>query len=408
MDGPGVNITATLTDSENSFVASGIGGSPSWQDNILKPELVAPQTNTAIFGAGSSFWNTVAGSIPGGTGASPDFSLAGAVFIQVVPVDNVTAEVGGDAVIESASGVTVAASLTQTVDSSVTASLTGQDGENGRSRARARASRVRWRWASGYYDPTVHATIDSGARSTPPGRSPSPRPPRSRSRSRTTVNGVEGDILYNPGNPNVQPDQLRHRLLHRQHARPGHGHLQQLGQRQGQSRGRVADGFGRKHPGLPVIIMTPRPQSAPPNINQKASDPECAGTGPGHLVPECGRSRSAVKASTQYENAAEAGTFDLNLAPASLLENIRDVATSAATARSTATPRARTPSGPRCSSTCSTITTFATIDSGARIGIGSAGALDVDADQTIIAVSLVQSGDAAATSASPAWSPGTT
>ena len=40
-------------------------------------------------------------------------------------------------------------------------------------------------------------------------------------------------------------------------------------------------------------------------------------------------------------------------------------------------------------------TTLATIDSGAQIGVGAAGSLDVDANQKIIAVSLVQSGDAA-------------
>ena len=39
-------------------------------------------------------------------------------------------------------------------------------------------------------------------------------------------------------------------------------------------------------------------------------------------------------------------------------------------------------------------TTLATIDTGAKIGVGSAGTLDVDADQQIIAFSLVQSGDA--------------
>ena len=41
----GVNINATLSDSESSFVASGIGGEPSWADKVLKPELVAPKTN---------------------------------------------------------------------------------------------------------------------------------------------------------------------------------------------------------------------------------------------------------------------------------------------------------------------------------------------------------------------------
>jgi hypothetical protein len=39
--------------------------------------------------------------------------------------------------------------------------------------------------------------------------------------------------------------------------------------------------------------------------------------------------------------------------------------------------------------------TDATIDSGAKIGIGSAGALDVDADHVVIAVALVQAGGAA-------------
>ena len=37
VENPGVNIMATLTDSESSFVSSGVGGTPAWQDYVLKP-----------------------------------------------------------------------------------------------------------------------------------------------------------------------------------------------------------------------------------------------------------------------------------------------------------------------------------------------------------------------------------
>ena len=55
----GVTISAILTDGENSFAGSGIGGSPDVQDYLLKPETVAPMTNTAIQNAFSGIFEFI-------------------------------------------------------------------------------------------------------------------------------------------------------------------------------------------------------------------------------------------------------------------------------------------------------------------------------------------------------------
>ena len=62
--------------------------------------------------------------------------------------------------IESASNVTVAASLSQTIDSSSTASVTGQEGLSASGSSGGAGALA---LGIGYYHPVVHATIDSGA-----------------------------------------------------------------------------------------------------------------------------------------------------------------------------------------------------------------------------------------------------
>ena len=212
----GINVTATLSDSESSFTASGIGGEPSWADKILKPELGPPKIYSTIKNLWSTSFNTgsknsvansspastVTQNIPGATGQAPDLSLVGAVFVQVVPVDIVTAEVASTAVIESASNVAVAASLSQTVDSSVTATLTGQEGgtASGNSgEAGALALGI------GYYHPVVHATINSGAQVDAAGTIAVTATTQVPFEVPTTLNSVEGDILYDPSNPSYNP-----------------------------------------------------------------------------------------------------------------------------------------------------------------------------------------------------------
>ena len=171
----GVNINAMVNDDEYDFVASGIGTEPGVQDEILRPELVAPQTNAAIKDAWNSILdsgskNSVANSspattvtkdAPGSTGTGPDLSFAGAVFVEVVPVDIVTAEVGEhgrDRIgFERHGGGEPVADDRQLVDG------LGYRPGWAPPRAAARARRVRWRWVSATTTPSVHASIDSGA-----------------------------------------------------------------------------------------------------------------------------------------------------------------------------------------------------------------------------------------------------
>jgi len=384
LENPGVNIMATLSDSENSFVASGVGGTPAWQDKILKPELVAPQANTAIFGAGSTIWNTVAPSIPGGTGASPNFSLAGAVFIQDVPVDNVTAEVGGDAVIESAAGVTVAASLTQTVDTGVTAGLTGQDGtaqSTNPGLAGALALGI------GHYDPTVHASIDSGAQVDAAGTIAVTATTTVPFEVPTTVNGVEGDILSNPINPSYNLANFVTNFLSDSMLGLGTDIFNNSASAKVDPKDESRTAVGGNIQVFQYSNDTEATIGAA-SFNQKASDPNALGQGQG-ISFRSGSQSVTVGASTVYDNAAEAGSLDFSLAPASLVENIR----SGNVLDIYGDTKGKNAIGASVFADLLNNQTYATIDSGAKIGIGPTGALNVDADQTIIAVSLVQSGD---------------
>ena len=97
----------------------------------------------------------------------------------------------------------------------------------------------------------------------------------------------------------------------------------------------------------------------------------------------------AVQASTQYDNAAGAGLFDLNLTPWSLEENIR----SGNVLDLYGDTKGQNAIGASVFADLLSNHTYATIDSGAQIRDRHLGALNVDADQTMIAFSLVQSGD---------------
>ena len=203
----GVNISATLEDDESSYVSSGIGGTPSISDAITKPEVSAPAVNGAIqnaangmSGTGSSLENDIQ-FIPGSTGQSPDLSLAGAVFVQVVPVDNVTAEVGPEAKIESGTNVAVSASLSQTVDTSTNASLTGQDGTGGSQQSTGSGLAGALAIGIGYYAPTVHAQIDTGASVDAAGTISVTATTSIPFEVPTSANDAEGDILFDSGNP---------------------------------------------------------------------------------------------------------------------------------------------------------------------------------------------------------------
>ena len=320
----GVNISATLTDSQNSFVASGIGGTPSIQDAVAKPEVAAPTINNMVQNAyngqsnsGASLENTVK-SMSGSTGTSPDLSLAGSIFVEVTPTDIVTAEVGADAKIESGTNVAVVAKLTQTVDTSTAASLTGQDGKQ-QSTSSGLAGALAL--GIGYYAPTVTAEIDSLASVDAAGTISVTATTDIPFEIPTTVNGVEGDILYNAGNPNYNLVNFLTLFLTDGMLGLGTDILNNTASAKVNTNDESRTALGGNIQFFYYANNTNATIGAA-KINQQVSDPNALGPNQGIVFRNPAQSVS-VSASTTYENAAEAGQFDLNLSPASLIQNIR-------------------------------------------------------------------------------------
>ena len=321
----GVNITATLSDSQNSFVASGIGGTPSIQDAITKPEVAAPSVNGAISnaaagmgGTGTSLENSLQ-FVPGSTGQSPNLSLAGAVFVQITPVDIVTALVGADARIESGTNVAISASLTQTVDSSTTASLTGQDGKQASTSSGLAGALA---LGIGYYTPTVTAEIDSLASVDAAGTISVTAATTIPLEVPQSVNSVEGDILYNPGNPNYNLTNFLTGLLTDGMLGLGTDILNNIASAKVNPQDEARTAVGGNIQFFDYVNDT-QAIIGDANINQQVSDPNALGMNQGIVFRNPAQSVS-VSATTEYENAAEAGSFDLNLSPVSLIQNIRD------------------------------------------------------------------------------------
>ena len=104
------------------------------------------------------------------------------------------------------------------------------------------------------------------------------------------------------------------------------------------------------------------------SINQKVSDPNALGPGRG-MSFRSGSQSVTVQASTQYDNAAEAGSFDLNLTPWSLEENIR----SGNVLDLYGDTKGQNAIGASVFADLLSNHTYATIDSGAKIGIGALG-----------------------------------
>ncbi len=392
----GVNISATLTDSQNSFVASGIGGTPSVQDAIAKPEVAAPAVNSAITsgtsGSSPSSLQSLLASLPGSTGQSPNFSLAGSVFVQVTPVDIVNAEVGADARIESGTNVAISASLTQTVDSSTTASLTGQDGDQ-QSTSSGLAGALAL--GIGYYTPTVTAEIDSSASVDAAGTISVTATTTIPLEVPQSVNSVEGDILYNSGNPNYNLLNFLTGFITDGMLGLGTDILNNIASSKVNTNDEARTALGGNIQFCDYVNDT-QATIGDANINQKVSDPNALGTNQGIVFRNAAQSVS-VSAKTDYENAAEAGSFDLNLSPASLIQNIRDKGLKQGLGSAidlVGDSKGQNAIGASVFIDVVSNTTSATIDSGAQIVVGSAGSLDVNAKQITIAFSLVQSGDA--------------
>ena len=275
-------------------------------------------------------------------------------------MDNVTAEVGGDAVIESASGVTVAAGLTQTVDSGVTAGLTGQDGgSNNPGLAGALVLGI------GHYDPTVHASIDSGAQVDAAGTITVTAATMVPFEVPTTVNGVEGDILYDSANPSYNLGNFVTNFLTDSMLGLGTDIFNNQASAKVEPKGESSTAIGGNIQIFQYDNETDATIGAA-SINQKVSDPNVLGPGRG-MSFRSGSQSVTVQASTQYDNAAEAGSFDLNLTPWSLEENIR----SGNVLDLYGDTKGQNAIGASVFADLLSNHTYATIDSGAKIGIGA-------------------------------------
>ena len=207
--------------------------------------------------------------------------------MQVVPVDNVTAEVGSDAVIESANNVTVSASLTQTVDSSASASLTGQDGNNGTTQSTSGGLAAALAIGVGYYSPTVKATIDSGAQVDAAGTIAVTATTDVPFEIPLTVNGVVGDIFYNPANPNYNPVNFLTGLFSDSMLGLGTDILNNTASAKVNTQDESRTALGGN---IQVFVYNNNTTATigAAKINQKVSDPNALGPGLGHRVPEPG------------------------------------------------------------------------------------------------------------------------
>jgi hypothetical protein len=428
----GINISATVAaDNESSFASSGIGNSPAWQDKATKPEVLAPWVNSAISQRvsvpfTSSSTNSTADSSPadiwsqsdpGATADSPDSSGVGAFFLQVVPVDNVTAEVQGDAVIESATNVAVAASLTQTVDTSVAASLTAQDGGFTNSSGDL-GTAAALALGIGYYAPTVHAMIDDGAQVDAAGTVSVtattsipfeiPNGESTPTAQQATAAGWAGDVTYSPGNPNYNPVNFLTGVFSDSMFGLGTDILNNVASAKVNAGQEFDTAFGGN---IQVFVYEndTRATIGDAEINQNYSKPNALGPGQGIVFRNTAQSVT-VMAKTIYQNAAEAGAFDLNLGAATYLKLHRSQSFGGSAGGVETTAAGKAPAGALfdlygdtkgqnaigASAFIDVLNnyTYATIDTGAKIGVGSAGMLDVDADLKIFAFTLAQSGDA--------------
>ncbi len=397
VDSDGITINAGLSAEEYDFASTTFGGVLGLQDELLRPEAAAPGINswfTSLMeeppdssssdsGANSPPASTVE-EAPGGTGDPPPFSLVG-TFVVEVDVDTVHADVAATAVLESGANITVSASMSQTADTGTTASVSRSETEGGAAVALA--------VAFGFSDPHVLATIDNGAQVDAAGTLSVTANTDYPFEIPTTVNGVEGDVVYNPANSTYNPLAFVTNFI--ADGQLGLGTDIFNNSASATASAEAVDSVGVAGT-IQIFIYVNDTEATIGDalINQKVSDPNALGTGQGITFRNSGQSVS-VESTTTYENISSTGVLQLNVAPAEISELLRGTGQRCRASTSTGGTEAGGAFGASIAVYALDDTTIAQIDTGAKITIGSGGSLDVDANQQVIAISLVQAGGAA-------------
>ncbi len=413
---PGIFINAALAVEEFAFAGTTIGGSPpTWNSKTVKPGSVGPTLSTwfAAFSEWSSpvtppapppshgsptspastgsSANDLTKSLPGGSGNSPTWSFVG-TFAVLVDLNEVHADVAGTAVLEAASNITVSSSLSQTNDTGVNASASREESQGaGKDAALA--------FVFGFADASVLATIDDGAHVDAAGALAVSAGTSYPLEVPTSASGLEGDAVYFSGNSSYNPLNFLTGFMN-----DGLLGLQTdiLNNSASAKASAAANGSTALAGTIQIFVGQNDTEATIGDamINQKVSDPAAYPNAQGvnqSIQFQNSAQSVAVDSMTLYENASETGTPDLNLSPANFIK----IARGAGDKSPVLNFFGDTSSGPGGKAIGASIAvyvqsnkTIAEISSGAHIGVGSAGTLDVGATQTVIAVSLVQSGGA--------------
>ncbi len=425
LSAPGIYINAGLTDYELAFAGTTIGGSPpSWTSknapaegsvgptlstwfstisdwsnpaNPPSPPPPPPPSGQGTSGSptspastGSSA-NSIVQSVPGGTGNSPTWSFVG-TFAVLVDLNTVHADVAGSAVLEAASNISVSSSFSLTYDTGVNASAT-------REASQGKATEAALAVIFAFSDPTVLATIDDGAHVDAAGALAVTASTSYPLEVPTSASDAQGDVVYSSSNSSYNPLNFLTQFL-----TDGMLGLQTdiLNDSAAAKASAAAEGSTSLAGTIQIFVYLDDTEATIGDamINQKEQDtsayPNAAGVEQTIKFQNPDQSIS-VESSMLYMNASETGTPDLNIAPTNFVKLARG--------SSDASPvfdlYGDTKSGPGGKAIGASIAVFvesnktiAEISSGAMIGVGSSGTLDVGATQQIVAVSLVQSGGA--------------
>jgi hypothetical protein len=134
----GITITAELMASDSASVGTGLGGEPSTYDVLNKGELASslPGFLQGLTGGTSFTQSKIVQSLPKQADGSPtqpdgpDLSVNGA-FAILYNNNNVTADVGPDAVLKTTQSVTISSSISDSTSIYVSASISKPDEDEG-------------------------------------------------------------------------------------------------------------------------------------------------------------------------------------------------------------------------------------------------------------------------------------
>ncbi|MCA1685762.1 MAG: hypothetical protein LC745_07190, partial [Planctomycetia bacterium] len=406
-DAAGLTISATLVDSESDYSTSGITSEPpGWEDKLMKPEVGASTisswfsktSNQAPDGnnennsvANSPPEDVVANQVPGSNGTSPSFALTGAFGVNYASA-KVKATVAATAVLESRSDINISASNTLYTNTEVTSSLERGDQSGGEATALA--------FMFAYYAPKVDATIADDAQVDAAGTVAVTATTTDPFAVPMSGQDVAQDIAFYQANSSFNPVNFVASLLTDGMLGLGADFLNNTANATAEPEAKNSKGIGGNLQ-IFVYVNDTKAKIGKALINQKTSDPNALGPGLGFQFRNAGQS-VAVDATTTYQNAAEAGGFNLNLSARDLYQAYTGTAEEPGSLKKAGgaalnlfgDSKGGTAIGGSIYVDALDNTTVAEIETGAMIGVGASGTLEVEAGQQITAVSLVQSGGA--------------